>query len=136
MGILELWEGNTNELVKYWTEHKNDNEWSIDGEIPNKAKSLNAHIKKQTTLYNIYLSDTDLESDLANGPLNTALLSYYNKRTTNTLVKAMKEKKGENMFSFLSKHRDSLDVLAEDPIAAPLKKLKQLIEERMHPGHG
>lgn len=136
MGILELWEGNTNELVKYWTEHKSDNEWSIDGEIPDKAKSLNAHIKKQTTLYNIYLSDTDLESDLANGPLNTTLLSYYNKRTTNTLVKAMKEKKGENMFSFLSKHRDSLDVLAEDPIAAPLKKLKQLIEERMHPGHG
>ena len=40
------------------------------------------------------------------------------------------------MFAFLSSHRDSLGVLAEDPIAAPLKKLKQLVEERTRPGHG
>jgi hypothetical protein len=73
---------------------------------------------------------------LANGPLSATLLSFYSKRTANTLIKAMKEKKGENMFAFLSKHRDSLNALTEDPIATPLKKLKQLIEERMHPGHG
>lgn len=136
MDILELWEGVTNELVKYWTEHKNNNEWSLDGEIPDEAMALNAHIQNQATQYNIYLSDIDLESDLANSPLSITLLSYYNRRTTDTLVKAMKGKKGENMFAFLARHRDSLGVLAENPIAAPLKRLKQLVEERTHPGHG
>lgn len=136
IGILELWEGSTNELVKYWTEHENDNEWPLDSEIPDEAIALNVHIQNQITQYNIYLSDGDLESDLANSPLSAVLLSYYNRQTTNTLVKAMKEKKGENMFAFLSSHRDSLGVLAEDPIAAPLKKLKQLVEERTRPGHG
>ena len=136
ISILELWEGSTNELVKYWTEHKNNNEWSLDDEIPDEAMALNAHIQNQATQYNIYLSNIDLESDLANSPLSATLLSYYNRRTTNTLVKAMKEKKGENMFAFLAKHRDSVSVLAGDPIVAPLKKLKQLVEERTHPGHG
>ena len=136
MGILELWEGSINELVKYWTEHKNNNEWPLDDEIPDEAIALNVHIQNQATQYNIYLSDVDLESDLANSPLSTALLSHYNRRTTNTLVKAMKEKKGENMFAFLASHRDSLGVLSEDPMAAPLKKLKQLVEERTRPGHG
>lgn len=136
MGILELWEGSTDELVKYWTEHKNDNEWPLDDEIPDEAMALNAHIKNQATKYNIYLSNIDLENDLANSPLRVTLLSYYHRRTTNTLVKAMKEKKGENMFAFLANHRDSLGRLAEDSIADPLKKLKQLIEERMHSGHG
>lgn len=46
MGILELWEGNTNELVKYWTEHKGDNEWPLDDEIPDEAIALNVHIEK------------------------------------------------------------------------------------------
>lgn len=136
MDILELWAGSTNELVKYWTEHKSDNEWSLDGEIPDKAMDLNAHIQNQATQYNIYLSDVDLESDLANSPLSATLLSYYQRRTTDTLVKAMKGKKGENMFDFLTGYCDSLGVLAENPIAAPLKKLKQLVEERTHPGHG
>lgn len=136
MGILELWKGSTNELVKYWTEHKNDNEWALNGETPDEAIALNAHIQNQATQYNIYLSNVDLESDLANSPLSTTLLSYYNRQTPDTLVKAMKEKKGENMFAFLASHRDSLGVLAEDPMAAPLKKLKQLVEERMRPGHG
>lgn len=136
MDILELWEGSTNGLVKYWTEHKDDNEWPLGDEIPDEAKALNAYIKEQAALYNIYLSATDLEADLADGPLKAVLLSYYNKQAVDTLVKAMKEKKGENMFTFLSEHCDSLEVLAEDPIADPLKKLKQLIEERMHPGHG
>lgn len=136
MDILELWEGTTNELVKYWTEHKNDNEWPLDDEIPDEAMALNAHIQNQAAQYNIYLSNIDIESDLANSPLSTTLLSYYNRRTTDTLVKAMKGRKGGNMFDFLAVHRDSLGVLAEDPLAAPLKRLKQLVEERTHLGHG
>lgn len=100
MGILELWEGNTNELVKCWTEHKGDNEWPLDDEIPDEAIALNVHIENQATQYNIYLSDVDLESDLANSPLGTALLSHYNRRTTNTLVKAMKKKRGKHVRFF------------------------------------
>ncbi len=100
MGILELWEGSTNELVKYWTEHKGDNEWPLDDEIPDEAIALNVHIENQATQYNIYLSDVDLESDLANSPLGTALLSHYNRRTTNTLVKAMKKKRGKHVRFF------------------------------------
>lgn len=138
MGILELWEGGTNELVKYWTEHKSNNEWPINDsdEIPDESVALNAHIQNQAAQYNMYLSNIDLESDLANGPLSAVLLSYYNKRATHTLIEAMKKQKGENMFTFLANHRDSLDVLVEDSIAAPLKRLKQLVEERTHPGHG
>ena len=136
MDILELWEGSTNELVKYWAEHEIDNEWPLNGEIPDKAKTLNSHIQNQATQYNLYLSDIDLEGDLANSPLKETLLDYYSKQTIDALVKAMKDRKAENMFAFLAVHRDSLDVLAEDPIATPLKKLKQLIEERTHPVHG
>lgn len=40
------------------------------------------------------------------------------------------------MFAFLASHRDSLGVLTEDAMAAPLIKLKQLVEERTHPSHG
>lgn len=76
MGILELWEGSTNELVKYWAEHKINNEWPIDDEIPDESKVLNAHVQNQATQYNMYLSNVDLESDLASGPLSTTLLSY------------------------------------------------------------
>lgn len=136
MGILELWKGFTNRLVKYWIEHKDINEWLAKSNIPEASKALNAYIRSQLTEYNIYLSDIDLENDLANSPLRTTLLSYYKKRATSTLVKAMAEKKGENMFAFLDSCRDSLTVLNEDPIAVPLKKLKQLIEERTHPSRG
>ena len=136
MDILELWEGPTNDLVKYWREHKGDNEWPIADKIPNESMALNTYIKNQITMYKIFLSDIDLEHDLANSPLRTRLLSHYNKKTTDTLVQAMQGKKGENMFAFLADHRDALDLLAEDPIATPLKRLKQLVEERMHPSNG
>lgn len=136
MGILELWKDNTDELVKYWAEHENDNEWPPNDEIPDKAKALNTYIKNQATQYNIYLSDIDLESDLADSPLRATLSSYYNGQTADALVKAMKARKAENMFGFLDSSSDSLVVLKDTPIAAPLKKLKQLVEERTLPIHG
>ena len=61
------------------------------------------------------------------------LLTHYNKRTLNTLVKAMQTKKAENMMHFLSQKHDALSCLIDDNIVLPLTNLKIKVEERIHP---
>ena len=81
----------------------------------------------------LYVSDVDLETDLANSHLKGALQTHYNKRTVNTLVKVMQTKKAENMMHFLSENHDVLSCLANDNIVLPLSNLKIKVEERIHP---
>ena len=83
----------------------------------------------------MFLSDIDLENDLANSPLQKELLQYYGKKKVDTLVKAMQTKKAENMLGFLMDHHAALKTLDGDKIAEPLMTLKQTIEERTHPNH-
>ena len=81
----------------------------------------------------LFVSKVDLETDLANSPLKNTLLTHYNKRAVNTLIKAMQTKKAENMMHFLSQNHNSLSCLSGDNIVLPLNDLKSKVEERIHP---
>lgn len=134
MGILkDIYSGTDNDLCDYWDQHEHENEWTYETDPPATATNLNSYIRTRAVAYGLYVSDVDLETDIANSPLQSALRIYYNKRTVNTLVKAMQTKKAENMMHFLSENHDELSCLVDDNIVLPLSDLKTKVEERMHP---
>ena len=134
MGILkDISTGEDNDLCDYWNQHNSENEWAYKTNPPTIAINLNSYIRTQAATYGLYVSDVDLETDLTNSPLKDELLTHYNKRTLNTLVKAMQTKKAENMMHFLSQKHDALSCLIDDNIVLPLTNLKIKVEERIHP---
>lgn len=137
MGILEdILSGANNSLYDYWNQHKAKNEWTYKATPPATATALNSYVRTQAVSYGLYVSDVDLETDLANGPLKTTLLTHYNKRAVSTLVKSMQTKKAENMMHFLSHNHTSLSCLSGDNIVLPMNDLKSKVEERIHPANG
>lgn len=136
MGILEDTIGSTSDLVMYWTKHKAENEWPKDAPIPEAAQKLNTYIGGQITSFGCYLSDKDLECDLINSPLLTSLQSFYGRTAEDSLAKAMKARKAENMLDYLTQHRKSLSLLISNPLSFPLQKLERKVKERIHPDHG
>lgn len=134
MGILkDVYSGEDNDLCDYWNQHENENEWTYKTDPPAIATVLNSYIRTQAVTYGLFVSDVDLETDLANSPLKDVLQTHYNKRTVNPLVEAMQTKKAENMMHFLSENHDALSCLADDNIVLPLSDLKIKVEERIHP---
>lgn len=136
MGILEHTANQNDPLLQYWSSHKSENEWKYGTEPPTMADHLNAYIKEQAESFGMFLSDIDLENDLANSPLQSVLFQYYGKMKVDTLIKAMQGKKAENMLGFLTEHHEALKSLAGNEVAKPLMTLKQVAEERIHPNHG
>lgn len=137
MGILkDVYDGTNNNLCDYWDQHQSENEWTYRTDPPVSATTLNSHIRTEAVTYGLYVSNVDLETDLASGPLQTILLKYYNKRTVGTLVKAMQTRKAENMVRFLSQNHSSLSCLSGDNIVLPLIDLKGKVEERIRPANG
>lgn len=132
MGILEQINRN-DDLVKYWNAHSANNEWKHKGKIPDEARALNAYIAENASKAGLFLSDNDLENDLANSPLRESLFKHYNKGDLPSLIASMKTKKAENMFDFLAQNHENLKVLSGDIVAAPLVALKQIVVERTHP---
>lgn len=134
MGILqEIFAGTTNSLCEYWDQHQSENEWAYQSEPPANATVLNSYVRSQAVSYGLFVSKVDLETDLTNSPLKNTLLTHYNKRAVNTLIKAMQTKKAENMMHFLSQNHNSLSCLSGDNIVLPLNDLKSKVEERIHP---
>lgn len=137
MGILkDIYDGTNNSLCDYWNQHLSENEWDYQTDPPTIATALNSYVRTQAVSYGLYVSDIDLETDLANSPLQSTLLTHYSKRTVGTLVKAMQTKKAENMMHFLSKNHNSLSCLSGNNIVLPLNDLKGKVEERIHPANG
>lgn len=136
IGILGHIVNQDNPLLEYWSNHKNENEWEYESEIPTTANELNAYIREKAESYGMFLSKNDLETDLANSSLQQELFQHYGRKKVNTLVQAMQTRKAENMLDFLEKHHATLGALAGDDIAKPLLTLKQIVEERIHPNHG
>lgn len=136
MGILnEIYVESNNSLCDYWSQHEAENEWTYQTDPPATASVLNSYIRTQAVTYGLYVSDVDLESDLANSSLQATLMKHYNKRSINTLTKAMQTKKAENMMHFLSQNQASLSCLGDDIIASPLKNLRNTVSERIHPAN-
>ena len=137
MDILkDIYDGTNNSLCDYWNQHLSENEWDYQTDPPTIATALNSYIRTQAVSYGLYVSDIDLETDLANSPLQSTLLTHYSKRTVGTLVKAMQTKKAENMMHFLSQNHNSLSCLPGNNIVLPLNDLKGKVEERIHPANG
>ena len=134
MGILqEIFAGTTNSLCDYWDQHQSENEWAYQSEPPANATAFNSYVRSQAVSYGLFVSEVDLETDLANSPLKNTLLTHYNKRAVNTLIEAMQTKKAENMMHFLSQNHNSLSCLSGNNIVLPLNDLKSKVEERIHP---
>lgn len=135
MGILSQIENADNELIQYWAEHNKENEWAYKTKPTTQAIGLNKYIRENITSYGIYLSNVDLETDLAQSSLYAILKKYYGKRTESSLVKAMQKYKAKNMMNFLSEKHSELGILSGDDISKPLISLKNSVEERIHPEH-
>ena len=135
MNIISLICDSNNTLVQYWALHKTENEWPSSGPIPENAKMLNRYIRKEAQKYGMFISEIDLENDLASSELKDALLKYYDKNRKDSLVKAMQTKKAENMFGFVSENCNKLQNANKTGLILPLLRLSDMITERVHP-HG
>ena len=122
-----------NGLIDYWNDHKEENEWPFDSNIPESAQTLNAKIREKAVGLGIFVSDNDLENDLANSSLQSALVDYYGRQSLPRLIHAMQTKKAENMLSFLRDNRDSLRLLHESEIAAPIYSIRRKVVARIRP---
>lgn len=132
-GILSQIRNADEPINQYWQQHKEENEWEYHKTIPATAIALNNYFRAQTTTYGLYLSDVDLEMDLAKSDLYDHLKAYYMKRTVPTLVKAMQTHKAQNMMSFLTSEHTKLGKLRGSEVCAPLLALKKAVEEGGHP---
>ena len=122
-------------ILDYWNAHEKENEWLVNDSIPNAAKALNTYIRGKAVKLGMYVSDEDLENDLVNSELQEILLKHYQKRSLNTLVKAMQKKKATNMLEFTNKNQTHLNLLKESDILKPLNMLVKIVTERTKP-HG
>ncbi|MCG3701314.1 AAA family ATPase [Aliarcobacter butzleri] len=123
-------------IYKEYINHNLDSKYMIDlenikrftkpaaPEIIKSACSLIEFLKQ----HNIFISKTDLESDLVNSSIKDKLISFYNETDNEKILELMRERKGENMFKFLCNHKDDLSVLDNEDISKPLKIAKEIIE--------
>lgn len=134
IGIAEICSENTDALLQYWKDHSPENEWLKDDSnpkvVPTVAKTLNEYIRNQIKQYGLFLSDNDLENDLANSAVSDVLKEYYDISDINNLVKAMQNRKAENMLDFLSEKHSKLSLLKEDRICDPLNTLILKVDEK------
>lgn len=70
----------------------------------------------------IYLSEKDLETDLANSTIANQLLDHYDVSNVSDLIAKMQQRKAENMHCFIS-NASGLDQLADNSLAEPLYAL-------------
>lgn len=131
MGIYtELLQTDDNQgLIKYWKAHHIKNEWLKTRQQPQVAKDLANYIIQEAEKNNIYISQIDLENDLANSSLLSSLKKFYNTRAIKSTVDKMQKAKAENMLKFLKAHFDDLKCLSNDKISEPLKQIKNLAEK-------
>lgn len=131
MGIYtELLQTEDNQgLIEYWKTHHLKNEWLKIRQHPQVAKDLANNIIQEVEKNNIYISQIDLENDLANSSLLSSLKKFYNTRAIKSTVDKMQKAKAENMLKFLKAHFDDLKCLSEDKISEPLKQIKNLAEK-------
>jgi len=132
MGIVDGIDDQDTELADYWKQHSYENEWGKDEEPPAAAIELNDYIRQSAESLGIFLSDSDLENDLAMSPLLDVLLAHYGKSKKN-LVTAMQTRKAENMLEFVNKNHEQLSMPKETKIVAPLEMIVRTVIERERP---
>ena len=116
------------ELIEYWKVNHLKNEWLKIEQRPQVAKELASFIIREVEKNNIYISQIDLENDLANSILYSSLKKFHNTRKIESTVNKMQKAKAENMLEFLNAHFDDLKCLSGDKISEPLKQIKKIAE--------
>jgi len=119
-------------LTNHWKTNKTFNEWAAllgKDNIPAKAKELEEYIRTEIDKDNIFLASVDLEIDLVKSELFQALSTYYKSPIKSTIIKCMQDAKAENMLKFLEKHSNELEILKENAIIEPLKRVQELAEK-------
>jgi putative ATP-dependent endonuclease of OLD family len=91
--------------------------------------AVHVEFKAKLQTKDIYLSDIDLENDLVNSQLRSALESYYGETNLIDLLNMMQKRKATNMFEFLSVNQGKLDVLCNTDLVKPLLRCKEIVEE-------
>lgn len=130
MGIIRELQLDIKDLCNYWDSNKSNLEWSIAEKVPKESENLNKSLRFMFKSYGMYLSNIDLENDLAQSPIKESLEKHYNKREE-SLIKKMQSKKAENMLDYLNKNFDELPSLENDPILEPLKDLISKVKDRI-----
>ena len=96
-------------------------EW--DGANPEQANiDAGKRIIEKLEPCGIYLSEKDLETDLANSDIANQLLGHYDVSNVSDLIAKMQQRKAENMHCFIS-NVIGLDRLADNSLAEPLYAL-------------
>ncbi|WP_412475756.1 ATP-dependent nuclease [Halobacteriovorax sp. YZS-1-2] len=95
--------------------------------IPENLMPLIKSLKKKIESYWFYMSDVDLETDLANSALYSSLSTFYGENDVESLVSSMKEAKGKRMFEYLKSNFDDLAQLSSSDIAEPLNACLRLV---------
>lgn len=134
MGIYkELLASENDSLVTYWGENEGKNRWLTENSEHPEADEIRDYVRNELMSHGIYLSDVDLETDMANSSLFEVLCAFYGVTEKEELITSMKEQKAENMFKFveychtkkLSKEL-SFEFLTEDALLKPVNALLEL----------
>lgn len=110
-----------------------ENESNLQGfasPIPDEINSKSASIIiEDLERYKVYLSNKDLENDLFNTKIKDDLKNYFSDIDEVDIISEMQKRKASFMYDFLRNNKESLAKLAEDKIAMPLIKCKEIIGE-------
>lgn len=96
-------------------------------EPPEDSREIAKLIKENLEKHGIYISDVDLETDLANSELRETLNGYYRNEETSEVVVQMQKRKATFMFSFLRGNCESLGCLAVSPLSKPLIRCQEVV---------
>lgn len=126
-GILEQVSDSedSKELIKLFEDNKGLLTWNCDEKCPEDVLSIAAAFKEKIEKYNIFLSDKDLETDLADSEILEELKAYYSVETKEETIKLMQKRKAENMFLFINsiKGKGILKSINSKSVLKPLEAL-------------
>lgn len=121
--------GKQQDLYLLWKARKGENEWLISDNEHVEANRLNADVRVALEEYNIFLSNVDLETDIANTDLFDDLKRFYKLTDKDNVITQMKKRKAENMVDFLKYCEEtscSLQKISKTELAKPLYTLLAL----------
>ena len=128
VSIAKMLDG-TEEIISFWNNNKEENEWLV-GEKTEKNSIFNRTIRKKLEVVGIFLSDVDLETDLANSGLQAMLQKYYGVISKDSLIEKMQQRKAENIRAFINDKSTDLSVISDDNLLKPITNLKNKIIEK------
>ena len=101
--------------------------------LPEESENAAKWLREFMENYSIQLADKDLETDLMNSPLRESLIKYYGydgdeeEVNEKDIIQAMQKHKALNMYRFLQKNKDKLELIKDHSIFVLLTNAKDYI---------